>query len=680
MKNYTKKVPTLVSNTVSNADELSRWILDLNGIQYIDQRHSPGLHIKPSNKAAGVKKGMANNPVLVSTDAVVCKKDGVLNYLEIRCASDRRLYPGDPQRKARAEELFEYFWRNLWRPVGRYFYAHILPYKKYTAPLMKEKVPVKEKFIVNFFYKLLAKAIAKGLKLEEYPPEEELKKIKKVFAKVEDLLSDGRRYLTGDTLTAADMMFAVNAAPITLPPEFGGALAKIENLPDELREQIIEFQNTKAGQFALRIYREHRPAPCDQSRLPKEPSFLSRLKKDITKFFFGKKFRVRLYRWLNKKTVLKLGKKVVVGKHQLVTKLLDRNEEFTIKEINEQKMAALDITFFLGMDKSVQHDREKKMARSVVEKDDMHKIQKFVRQEAQKQTELAQEFKKIDVVNSLTKVVMIRLISSYFGVSGPNEETMKRWLQIFFHDLFLNLGNNKKIHQKALKAADELKNYLEHLIAERKYLMKNDPAKFESNLLNRMLCQQKQGKYEWLDNDTIRRNISGLIVGALSTSSKAIVLILDELFRRPEQLNTAIEAASRDDTETVHQYAYEALRFNPHNPVVLRFAETDQKLEMGEKTYIIKAKSKIYAGISPAMFDPAFFPKPKEFNPSRSLKSYMHFGYGLHECYGVYMNAIIIPEILASVLRLKNIRRASGRAGKILYEGPFPHNFLIEFD
>ncbi len=682
MSEYSKKVPTLVSNTISNADELSRWVLDLNGIPYIDERHAPGLHIKLSNRAAGVTDGISNNPVLVTTDAVVSQKDGVFRYLEARCAPGKRLCPDQPDRRDLTEELFKYFWDELWRPVGRYVYAKMLPHRKYTAPLMRERVPFTEKFIVTFFYGLLARRIASGLELDKYRPEGELEKIKRVFARVEELLGDGRRYLTGATLTIADMMFAVNSAPVILPAEFGGSMAKIHSVPDDLRRQILEFQNTVAGQFAIRIYREHRPPGCDQGQLPEEPGCLARMKDYFAKLFFGRRFRIWLFSLANRRMpVFKFGARVYVNKHDLVTGLLDRDRDFTIREINRDRMAALSVAFFLGMDRSPEHDREHTITRSVVHDGDGAKIRKLLRESAGEQIELARDFKRIDVVSSLAEVVMVRLLRDYFGVDGPDETTMKSWMRILFWDLFLNQDDNQKIHRRALRAGAALKDHLERTIARRKRALQDDSDALADTLLDRMIRKQREPGNEWFDDDTIRRNISGLIIGALPTNSKAVVLVLDELLERPEELRRAAEAATQGDMKAVHQYAYEALRFNPHNPAIARFAEDDQSLEgAGGKTYKIRAKSVVIAGLSPAMFDPETFPRPGQFDCQRDLNSYMHFGYGFHECYGTYINAMAIPEMTAAVLKLKNLKRAPGRAGRGLYEGPFPNNFVLTFD
>ncbi len=53
----------------------------------------------------------------------------------------------------------------------------------------------------------------------------------------------------------------------------------------------------------------------------------------------------------------------------------------------------------------------------------------------------------------------------------------------------------------------------------------------------------------WLDDDTVRRNLSGLIVGAVETTSKLVTLALQELLRRPAVLQAARAAALEGDIE-----------------------------------------------------------------------------------------------------------------------------------
>lgn len=127
---------------------------------------------------------------------------------------------------------------------------------------------------------------------------------------------------------------------------------------------------------------------------------------------------------------------------------------------------------------------------------------------------------------------------------------------------------------------------------------------------------------------------------------------------------------------------FEALRFNRFTPAVFRHASREQTVDVEgkDKPRTIPAGSTVFAALGPAMFDPREFPNPLEFDPARS-GAYMLFGYGYHECFGKHINAVTIPELVAAILRLPNLRRASGLiGGPGLREGPFTTHFVVLFD
>lgn len=81
-----------------------------------------------------------------------------------------------------------------------------------------------------------------------------------------------------------------------------------------------------------------------------------------------------------------------------------------------------------------------------------------------------------------------------------------------------------------------------------------------------------------------------------------------------------------------------------------------------------------------AMFDPLHIEKPNEFHIDRPWGEYMLWGYGLHACFGAYVNRAVIPLILKPLLARPSLRRAPrGR-----FHGgdtpPFPQHFVLESD
>jgi cytochrome P450 len=327
------------------------------------------------------------------------------------------------------------------------------------------------------------------------------------------------------------------------------------------------------------------------------------------------------------------------------------------------------------MDASPQYDRENATLHEAVRREDLESIRQFVAQAAGELVAATRARRRIDVVNGFARVVATRLVASYFGMPGPNDPTMMRWMRDIFHYIFADLTNGQDVKQDALNSSVELHAHMDAQIA----LRKSQVSDGIDDVLGRLLALQNAA-HPWLDDLAVRRNLAGVIVGAVDTTSKFVTLAIDELLRRPERLAGARECALKGDIEGVRGYAWEAVRFNPHHPLQVRYCAQAAQIAQGQpRAKKIPANSSVYLATLSAMFDPDVFTKPGEFNPQRQT-DYLHFGYGMHTCFGKAINGIQIPELLAALLRLPNLRRAPGQAGQILYDGPFPNRLVLEFD
>lgn len=375
--------------------------------------------------------------------------------------------------------------------------------------------------------------------------------------------------------------------------------------------------------------------------------------------------------------ILVLGKKAIITRHADVIEVLARDTDFTIAEINEARFNQISGPFILGMDRSPQYDTESATLREVVRPDDLERIRQLVRQNAAELVAAARPYGKIDVVNGLARVVAVRTVGSYFGIPAPDDPTMMRWMRDVFHDLFANPGSDVNVHRDALRSSEELRQYMDRVIAERKSHL-SDPDQ-PDDVLGRLLLLQN-AQHAWLDDRSVQRNLGGLIVGAVDTTSKFVTLAIDELLRRPVALAGARAAAMAGEMQLVRNYAYEAVRFNPHHPVQARFCKHETEVAAGTpRARKIPAGTSVFVATLSAMFDPEVFIEPKVFRADREVE-YLHFGYGMHQCFGRAINGVQIPELLATLVRLPNLRRTSGRAGRVAWDGPFPDRLILEFD
>lgn len=679
---YAKTFPTFVSNNMGGTDEIARWVLDINDIPYKDEMHAPGICKKVVQKLTD-DNGQKNNPVLVKNDGLIYTTNSVVQHYEQNALADKKLLPIDAVKKKEVLDLYNLFNGEYEEVVTKYVYTQLLSNTSFAKAAFTNGVPLSEKFAYAMKYGSIVGKIKTDHNLSASSPEQLLASIKKIFSKVDDLLSDNRSYLTGDTITLADIAFASISAPLVLPEECGSILPGINKIPDDYRNEVKALRETTAGQFILTLYQKDRPPRRLPTAMPQDPGILAKIidklklpiniKKSNLFFFLQKNY-----------PVLKLGplKLMTVNKNDLVTELLDRNLDFTVEEINSKKMADQKGAFFLGWDKNnPQFDRERNFVRAATKRDDLELIRNFVRTTADEIIENAQDYEKLDVPNTLSYPVLVRLLDFYFGVPAPSMEKMKHWHRALFYDLFLNFTNNAAKHKLAVDASLERKAWILELIKDRKQLLK-EGKQLDDNILNRLLLMQQEPGNAWFNDDAVQRNVGGLLTGILETTNKAVVFVLDELLNRSEVLQGAIQTAQARDMKKMYGYVNEALRFNPVQPGVIRFSETAQQIKgKGTKTYTIPAKTKVFALTAAAMFDPAAFPNPKKFDAERE-SIYMNYGYGLHECHGKYINAVTISELVAATLRLNNVQREKSRAGMKtgLQQGPFPTNFVVTFN
>jgi cytochrome P450 len=366
--------------------------------------------------------------------------------------------------------------------------------------------------------------------------------------------------------------------------------------------------------------------------------------------------------------MLRLGNRVLVTRHADVVEILRRDEDFTIAEINAARMEQWSGAFILGMDRGPEYEYEKSILRQAVRPDDMPRIRQTVADATAELVERARPSGRIDAVGGFARVVPTRLVASYFGVPGPDEPTTMRWMRALFDAVFLDDGSRAR--ETAAGVVAEQRPYMEALIARRRAdLAAGQPV--PDDVLTRLVAA-------WSDDGTVRRNLNGLIVGAVDTTSKSVAHALDELLRQPKWLAVGQAAALAGDIDTVRQCVYEALRFRPHQPIVVRHCQHDTRL--GPRGRRIRAGQVVMAAGLSASFDRRAVSEPRQFRMDRSIDEYLHFGHGLHTCFGRQINFVQLPELVAALLRLPGLRRARGAAGRLAYDGPFPDRLILEFN
>jgi cytochrome P450 len=362
----------------------------------------------------------------------------------------------------------------------------------------------------------------------------------------------------------------------------------------------------------------------------------------------------------------------LVARFRDVEEILHREKVFSVGPYLPRMMGVIG-PFVLSQDITPSYDHDISVMRLVVRREDLPRVKDIVSCHA---AEVVGELfggGPADIVQTLTRKVPVRLADEYFGFSAPHDEQMMAWARACFREFFINLLNNPEIRAPAVAAGAEMRKRLEALLAKRRA----SDADCEDDVMGRLLRLQRAGDVAGLDDDGVCRTLMGLVIGMVETTSQAAVQALLVLFSMSDALTRAAAAAKADDDDALSDLIFEALRFRPINPMVVRVAKEDYRLAAGEPhETLIRKGTTVFALTWSAMFDPRVLDAPEEFRPDRPDYDYLHFATGLHACYGRYISRIQIPQILKPLLKLKGLRPA----GAPEFDGTFPQTLKVAAD
>lgn len=315
-------------------------------------------------------------------------------------------------------------------------------------------------------------------------------------------------------------------------------------------------------------------------------------------------------------------------------------------------------SYWMAQDDTAEHWREKSLMSAILDREDIPEIRSYVGNKAA--ALLAAAGGAIDAVPGLTRAVPVALVQDWFGFSHSDPAQLTKWSYWSQMDAFWNQPFDAftwpdpaaVVREREISSV-EMAAYLAGLMALREGELKLGAGGHDS--VSRLL-ELSSSKAVKFDLQRVILNIGGLLIGAVETTSHAVVNALDALMQRPEQFANARQAALGDDPAAVDGFVYEALRFKPTFPYFFRLCEQDAVLGRGESYETTVAKGTVvFAATHSAMFDPKAFPRPDAFDPGRGQGDQFHFGMGLHECLGRAIAQVMIPEMVRQSLRLNGL-------------------------
>jgi glutathione S-transferase len=242
----------LITVSFSHFCEKARWALDRANLAYREESHVP-FFSWPATYGAG---GGRTVPVLVTPGEVVGDSTAILRWVDGASHAPPLFPDGDAGREVAAWE--NELDRRLGPATRRIVYFHMMQEPGHAERLLASAGGRWQKRALRLAYPIVRRLIVMGLNISPASAERSRAVVDELFARVGATLADGRRYLVGDRLTAADLTFAALAVPVIVPDELAGVLPARDQVPAAVLELIGRYRATPAGAFALRLYAEER--------------------------------------------------------------------------------------------------------------------------------------------------------------------------------------------------------------------------------------------------------------------------------------------------------------------------------------------------------------------------------------------------------------------------------------
>ncbi len=330
--------------------------------------------------------------------------------------------------------------------------------------------------------------------------------------------------------------------------------------------------------------------------------------------------------------------------------------------------------FFLSMDDTPEYRRDTAAMRKVI-RDRRHSRAPDPQVERLGEKIVADGRGRLEVVDALVRRITFELYQDYFGIPDPPGEDLRVWATRLFEFQFADSGNDPALRSEVEVIAPALRKHIENLMNARR-----SSGVAQDDVLGRCLALQKNGE-PGFDDGQIRSSLMGFIVGGPPQPPMVVPQALEQLLRRPDALAGAQQAARANDDKLLAGYVFEAMRFDPLAPFLPRVATKDSVIAAGTPRAVKVPKgTQVLVAFSSAMMDERRLPDPKAFNARRLPHEYIHFGHGLHQCFGIHMNMALLPLMLKALLKRPNLRRAPGSAGRLSKRGAFADTLHVHYD
>ncbi len=390
-------------------------------------------------------------------------------------------------------------------------------------------------------------------------------------------------------------------------------------------------------------------------------------------FFFAN--QAAIFRFLRAAwPIPKAGGVAAVTRYDDVIEVFLNDAAFSVPYADNLNLIMDGAHFFLGVGDTPEYRQDVAAMRAVVLASDLPQLTAAALSQAD--AILDASGGRVEVVD-FTRQVTFGVLCPYFGITPPSNGDLRVWATRLFEFQFTYSGKSDPgvkdpLYLEAARMAPLLRAHVDKLIAAARGGNGTD------DVLHRCLARQAAGEEAYTDTK-IRSALIGFLVGGLPQPPMVLPFALEQLLQRDKPFAQATQAAFAQDTDAVGRYMFEALRFDPLAPLLQRKTVKDAVVAAGtHRVARIPAGSTVGVSFASAMRDPRRVANPETFNPNRPSCEYMHFGYGLHRCFGEYINRAVLPAMMQRLLA-RRVRRAPGAEGRLVKRRILANTLWVEF-
>lgn len=375
----------------------------------------------------------------------------------------------------------------------------------------------------------------------------------------------------------------------------------------------------------------------------------------------------------------RFGKLVIATLHDDVTEVFATDAAFAAPYRDKLEVITGGEPFFLGQADGPEYRGAVAAMRRVVRPDDLPRLAhqaEALAEAAVVGATIAGAGGRIEVVDALVREVTFKLLGDYLGVPPTPVGDIRVWATRLFEFQFADPGGDPALRIEVDAIAPAMRAHIQGEMDRRRAA---GLAAQPDDVLGRCLSLQAAGE-AWYTDAAIRTAIACLMVGGPPQPPMVVPQALEQLLRRPQALAGAQRAARDGDDDLLAGYVLEAMRFDPLAPGLPRQVAVEATIAAGtQRARTVPAGATVLAAFASAMMDERRLPDPKVFNPRRLAYEYIHFGHGLHECFGRHINRATLHLMLKPLLKRSNLRRAPGPAGRLRKNGVFAERLVVEF-